>query len=629
MIDMVDYEELGFKCGIEIHQQLGTDTKLFCNCGTDLENVNPDSKVSRSLRPVAGEEGEVDRAAKFEFLRDKEFVYHSFKDHNCLVELDEEPPHPIDREAMDIAVTSAEMLSCNVPDEIHVMRKTVIDGSNTSGFQRTAVVGRKGDINLDKGNVGIESIALEEESAGINQKGDKRSVFDLDRLGIPLIEIGTSPDINDPEHAKQAALKLGMILRSTGKVKRGLGTIRQDVNVSIDEGARVEIKGFQEVKQIDKLVENEVKRQKSLLEIKEELEERGIESIEEEVKDVTEVFEGTENQIIASILEDNGSVFAVKISFEGLMNKELCGGKTLGREFADYAKAYGLKGIMHTDEETGKYDLEKEFDKVRTGMGKEEGETVVIAAGEGEKPKKAIEAVKERAEKALNGVPEETRTANNDFTTSYARPLPGSSRMYPETDIPPFVVDEDYLTSIRENLPDTLEERKEKAEEEAGRQLAEQLHNASKLRLYENVKDKVDMDEREVANFLVNKLEDISSRYEVDTDQLGEKDLVATLNLIEGGEITSDAVPDVVEKVVEESKSPQEVVDELGLGTLGEEEVRKAVKEVLEDKKELVESQGEHAKGALMGLVMEEVKGEAEGSLVSRILDEELGKRLD
>ncbi|MCJ7450246.1 MAG: Glu-tRNA(Gln) amidotransferase subunit GatE [Candidatus Nanohaloarchaeota archaeon QJJ-9] len=626
---MVDYEELGFKCGIEIHQQLGTDTKLFCNCGTDLENVNPDSKVSRSLRPVAGEEGEVDRAAKFEFLRDKEFVYHSFKDHNCLVELDEEPPHPIDREAMDIAVTSAEMLSCNVPDEIHVMRKTVIDGSNTSGFQRTAVVGRKGDINLDKGNVGIESIALEEESAGINQKGDKRSVFDLDRLGIPLIEIGTSPDINDPEHAKQAALKLGMILRSTGKVKRGLGTIRQDVNVSIDEGARVEIKGFQEVKQIDKLVENEVKRQKSLLEIKEELEERGIESIEEEVKDVTEVFEGTENQIIASILEDNGSVFAVKISFEGLMNKELCGGKTLGREFADYAKAYGLKGIMHTDEETGKYDLEKEFDKVRTGMGKEEGETVVIAAGEGEKPKKAIEAVKERAEKALNGVPEETRTANNDFTTSYARPLPGSSRMYPETDIPPFVVDEDYLTSIRENLPDTLEERKEKAEEEAGRQLAEQLHNASKLRLYENVKDKVDMDEREVANFLVNKLEDISSRYEVDTDQLGEKDLVATLNLIEGGEITSDAVPDVVEKVVEESKSPQEVVDELGLGTLGEEEVRKAVKEVLEDKKELVESQGEHAKGALMGLVMEEVKGEAEGSLVSRILDEELGKRLD
>ncbi len=263
----IDYQKLGFKCGIEIHNRLATEQKLFCSCPARFSELDkPSFTIFRKLRAVPGEMGEVDVAAEFEFLRDRDYVYQVYEDACCLVELDEEPPHELNREALYIALQIAKMLNCEIPEEIHVMRKTVIDGSNTSGFQRTAIVGLNGWIETSKGRVKITSVCLEEESAGIVKKSGKKVIYRLDRLGIPLVEISTAPDIKDPEHAREVAEKIGMIVRSTGKSQRGIGVTRQDLNISIEKGARVEIKGVQELELIPKVLEYEVKRQLELIE---------------------------------------------------------------------------------------------------------------------------------------------------------------------------------------------------------------------------------------------------------------------------------------------------------------------------------------------------------------------------
>lgn len=257
----LDYKKIGFKSGLEIHQQLETK-KLFCECPSLVNDPSKaDIKITRKLRPVVGETGEIDVAALHEMKKGKFFVYEACSTSSCLVELDEEPPHPLNKKALNIALQVSKMLNAEIVDEIQVMRKTVIDGSNVSGFQRTALVARNGFIETSKGKVKIPLICLEEEAAKRITQDEKSVTFRLDRLGVPLIEVGTDPDIVDPDHAKETAEKIGMILRSTGKVKRGIGSVRQDINVSIKGHPRVEIKGFQDLKSIPKILDYEVKRQ--------------------------------------------------------------------------------------------------------------------------------------------------------------------------------------------------------------------------------------------------------------------------------------------------------------------------------------------------------------------------------
>ena len=256
----INYEALGFKCGLEIHQQL-EGKKLFCNCLTLNSDKEPNVKVERKLRAVAGETGEIDIAAQHEMSKNRRFVYESSSEDTCLVEYDEEPPHGLNKEALETALKVALLLNAKIVDEIQVMRKTVIDGSNVSGFQRTALIAMDGFIETSHGKVSIPTICLEEEAAQKIWEGKDFVKYRLERLGIPLVEIATGTEIKNPEHAKEVASHIGMILRSVEGVKRGLGTIRQDVNISIRSGARTEIKGFQELKIIPKIIEYEVKRQ--------------------------------------------------------------------------------------------------------------------------------------------------------------------------------------------------------------------------------------------------------------------------------------------------------------------------------------------------------------------------------
>jgi Glu-tRNA(Gln) amidotransferase subunit E-like FAD-binding protein len=263
---MIDYQKIGFKCGLEIHNRLNTKTKLFCNCKPRFSESKPIEIIKRKLRAVAGEMGQVDVAALYEYLRDRTFFYNCYPEETCLICIDEEPPKSINKEALEVVLQVTKLLKAEIPDEIHIMRKIVIDGSNVCSFQRTAVVGLNGILETSLGKVGITNICLEEEAAGIVKQEDNEITYRLDRLGIPLIEIGTAPDVKNPEHAKEVAEKLGMIIRSTGKSQRGIGVTREDLNVSITKGARTEIKGVQELEMIPAIIENEVKRQQNLIE---------------------------------------------------------------------------------------------------------------------------------------------------------------------------------------------------------------------------------------------------------------------------------------------------------------------------------------------------------------------------
>ncbi|UCD04448.1 MAG: Glu-tRNA(Gln) amidotransferase subunit GatE, partial [Candidatus Woesearchaeota archaeon] len=258
----MDYKKLSFKSGLEIHAQIDSH-KLFCNCPSILRQDPPDGSIRRELRPLAGETGEIDIAALYERKKYKKYIYEYYSDTNCELEIDECPPYPINQEALTVALTVAKLLHCNFPDTIQVMRKTVIDGSNTSGFQRTVLVGMDGWLETTFGKVGINYLILEED-AGRRVAEDKKSVtYRLDRLGIPMLEIVTAPDMKTPEQVVEVARKIGLLVRATGKAMRGIGTVRQDVNVSIKGHCRVEMKGVQDLRLMQKYIDTEIKRQQT------------------------------------------------------------------------------------------------------------------------------------------------------------------------------------------------------------------------------------------------------------------------------------------------------------------------------------------------------------------------------
>ncbi len=261
-----DYKSLGLTAGLEIHQQLNT-SKLFCECPGILRSDEPSYTIERKLNPVVGETGIIDVAAEYEKSKGKKFIYQVYDDTNCLVELDEEPPHQINQNALKIALQISLLLNCEIFPVAQVMRKTVIDGSNTSGFQRSVMIAHDGFVEVDGSKISIDSVMLEEDSARLIEKNDKETIFRLDRLGIPLVEITTGPHLHTPEQIKFAALKIGEIIRSCD-VKRGIGTIRQDLNISMKGSPRVEIKGFQDPKMMIQTIDKEIERQKKCLQEK-------------------------------------------------------------------------------------------------------------------------------------------------------------------------------------------------------------------------------------------------------------------------------------------------------------------------------------------------------------------------
>ncbi|MGV8143552.1 MAG: Glu-tRNA(Gln) amidotransferase subunit GatE [Methanothermobacter sp.] len=623
----MDYDKLGLKMGLEIHQQLNTRNKLFCPCECNLTDKKPDKKILRNLRPTQSELGKIDRAAFEESRRKLRFLYESYNQHTCLVETDEEPPHPLNPEALEVSLIIASLMNMKVVDEFHTMRKQVIDGSNTGGFQRTGLVATDGYMDTDYGRVTIENLCLEEDAARrMGQKGNK-TVFRLDRLGIPLVEITTDPSIKHPEQVKDVAYQIGQVLRST-KVKRGLGTIRQDLNISIREGARVEIKGVQDLDLMPKMVENEVKRQINLISIKDDLLQREAQ-VSDEIFDVGELFQKTESKIISKALKNGKKLLAIKLEgFSGILGREIQPGRRFGTELAGYAKKMGVGGIFHTDELPAYGITTEEVSNVLKAMKASENDLFVLVADDEEKAKNALLEVQRRAKTALLGVPEETRKVLEDANSEYLRPLPTASRMYVETDIPAIVISTNYIKRVKSNLPELPQEKKERIREEhdLSEDLASQLIRMDKAEDFENLTPRYNKVEPTlIASTLAYTIKELR-REGLDVNLLTLEILEDTLDLIERDTIPAAAVPDVLRSVAKNGYTPQEAAQKEGLKKLNENEVQDTIHELVLENHELIKQRGMGAMGPLMGKAMAKFQGKADGKQVNKLLREEIDK---
>ena len=612
----MDYKTAGLKAGIEIHQQLNTKEKLFCHCQTLLrDSIEHSGEFFRYLRVTESEMGEIDRAAQEEMKRDRKFHYYTY-DTTCLVENDEEPPAPLNDEALSVCLTLAKMFGMTPVQQVHTMRKLVIDGSNTSGFQRTALVALNG--TLPNGGE-IETICLEEEAA----QRVKDDIFSLDRLGIPLIEITTSPCMHTPEEVQEVAEYIGMVLRSTGKVKRGIGTIRQDVNISIRGGARVEIKGVQELELIAEVVRREVQRQQNLLAIKSELLQKKA-SVHDNSKNVTELFKETKS----TVLKKAKRIYAVNLEgFAGIVGREIQPDRRLGSEMSDYAKKCGVGGIFHTDELPAYGVTAEEVSRLRAHMNAGVQDCVVIVAAVNDHQAAcALNQVIIRAQLAVSDkpVPEETRKMLESGSSAYMRPLPGAARMYPETDVLPLIVDDNRWNST--TVPELLTVKAQRYAQEYSidRNYATQLALSEKLPLFERaVAEGI---KPRLAVFTILSTSTELRREGVEVGKITDKDYLATWHAVESGRAAKEAIPDLLRGLAS-GNTIEEVLQKLA-PTVSREDLESIIHKIIADRSDFVLQKGQAALGPLMGVVMHEVRGSVDGKMVSEILKKEIAATL-
>lgn len=600
------------KIGLEIHQQLDCK-KLFCNCSSELSETYI-SEVIRMLRPTQSELGDIDKAAVEEAKKNLRFKYQ-VADNCCLVELDEEPPHTPNKEAINISLTIAKMLNADIVDEINFMRKLVIDGSNTAGFQRTALIATNGEID----GVKIQTVCLEEDAARKIEERQGETVYRLDRLGIPLVEIATAPSIEEPEKAKDVAERIGLLLRATKKVKRGIGTIRQDLNISIDQGARVEIKGVQDLNSIPKVIEKEVLRQTALVDLKNTLAERGIKIVDTKITDVSEVFKNTNCKIIKNLLQKG--LFGLKLAgFGGLLASALpC---RLGKECAAKIRYLGIKGLLHSDENLSDYGISvQEIDQIKKILGIKDKDAFIIIGEERAAAEKAFEKILERAETCLSHVPEEVRRALPDNTTEYMRPMPGEARMYPETDVLPVRTTE-KIKQIK--LPE-LPERKISRfcrEYKIGEEQAKQIIKLGWEDSYEKFVKKYDPSI--VARTFLHTIPELEKISELNIAKITDNALDEIFNFVARGVFAKEGIPEVLTCMVRDNITAGEAVKKTALGAISRERLEKIIDAIIEERKELVEEKGEEAFGPLMGLVMEKARGKIDGKLIATVLRKRL-----
>ncbi|MGA3192879.1 MAG: Glu-tRNA(Gln) amidotransferase subunit GatE [Candidatus Bathyarchaeia archaeon] len=632
----LDYEKIGLKVGLEIHQQLNTSTKLFCSCKPALFKEEPEITFLRRLRPTQSELGQVDPAAFFEFQKGVKILYEANNATSCLVEMDEEPPHALNKEAVETVLTAALMMNAKPVGEIHVMRKTVIDGSNTTGFQRTCVVALNGEIKVGLKTVPIQHASLEEDAA--RKTGEEREStikYRIDRLGIPLIEVATAPVIKSPNEAEEVALAIGRILRATGKAMRGLGSIRQDINISIPRGALIEIKGLQELELVSIVVEYEVRRQLNLIRINEELKNRGLEEDQLKAKffNVEDVFKNTKCKVIQKALEKKQQVLAVKLpKFNGLLKLELGPNLRLGTEMADRAKFWGrVGGIFHTDELPAYGITAEEVEKLRNNLDAHAEDAVVLVADDRENAEDALGAVVERAREAIAGVPQETRAPNPDGTTRYMRPRPGAARMYPETDIPPVQISDVNVDRIRSHLPELPEQKLERLQKEyrLNAKLAKQVLNSEYGELFENIVRQSKVPPTTIAAFMTETLKALK-RDGVTVEKVSDRQLGDIFRLVGEEKLAKEAISEVFTWLSKnEERTVEAAIKELGLQAIPEAELEKLVTKIVEENKELIKKHGESSFSVLMGIAMNNLRGKANAALVSKVLRQKLKEALE
>ena len=659
----LDPTALGFMCGLEIHQQLATGklhsrqpSNLYEDGIEEIEGRWP--SAHRRLRAARGEGGRIDIAARFEQRRNRSFVYYQSPNAG-LIEMDEAPPLEHDAAAVEIAMTMAAMMDAKPVGALQAMRKTVVDGSNTSGFQRTTLIATHGSIQTPSGSVGVDVICLEEDSA---RKLDTRStpdgeqvVYTLDRLGVPLVEVATAPDVQTPEHAKETALALGTLLRDTRRVRRGLGSIRQDLNVSIGAGDRVEIKGCQDLDWIPRIIRLEMARQLHFHRLANELRtELGVEplpshrdlddaSVEASVavkvaeqipfqlQDTTSVFTNCESKMVTESLSAGAVVLGLSLpGFTGKLGSKTLDNEgaqlpRLGRELASAAKLAGVKGIFHSDELPAYGITELETAACTSIL----GDCFVLCVAPKWQAELALEGVHSRACRAYHRIPQEVRNvvirkgAPEDGTTTAMRPLPGGARMYPETDIPTTPIASEFWTSIKANLPPSREERFARLSSSglSDNQIAALVTGELDDYFMDGISGELALPSKAWASALLDH----------GTEKVNA--LAAAIHLRESGTITREGVGPLVNDADTDdipillawmtSEAASRGFEPADTGA-----VDAAVAAVLVERADFVAERGMEALGPLMGVVMGKLGGAADGKAVSAALKEQIQRLL-
>ncbi|MBM3282235.1 MAG: Glu-tRNA(Gln) amidotransferase subunit GatE [Candidatus Diapherotrites archaeon] len=630
---MNEFSKHPVTCGLEIHQQLDTG-KLFSRTPTTLRDDAPEFTFKRKLHAVASETGKMDAAALEAMHKKQTFIYQGHHENTSLVETDEEPPHTIDEDALNVALEVSLLCNASIVDTMLVMRKTVIDGSNTSGFQRTAQVSFGGHVTLDDGTpIRVQGIAIEEDSARPMEKKDHEITYRLDRLGFPLIELATMPDIHTPEQAKQTALKIGEVMRITGQVKRGLGSIRQDINISVPGGARVELKGVQELDLIDEYVRREMQRQNVLLEMKEVLKKEGLthEMVNSQAgMNITKIVEKYPSKMIQTALQKKQAIYAVRLPYmHGRMGKEVQPGRRIGSEISSYVKARaGLQGLLHGDENLSNYGFTSEnITEIRTLTHCHEKDSFAIVMGEEGKCKHAIDVIKHRVAQLLEGVPEETRNALEGGNSEYSRPLPGAARMYPETDADDIRVNENMLRELSKDLPRWANERKTNyIKRGLSEKLAEEMKLDNKARFFEKLLTK-GYDPTTTATLLLNTLSNVHKEKPL-VNKLTEKQLEELLSAEKNKKVLREKFGDVLK---EWSDFPQEkletILSRMKMENADEGEIERVIRQIMDKNQHLIIAKGMNSQQAFMGLAMQALRGKAQGYFIAQAVEKELKKR--
>ncbi|RNJ76999.1 MAG: Glu-tRNA(Gln) amidotransferase GatDE subunit E [Nitrosopumilus sp. H13] len=621
----------GVLVGLEIHQQLATNRKLFCEC-RQAESEEYFAKFQRRLRASKSELGEMDPAALFEGTKSKTMIYYANPQSSCLVERDEEPPHELDKNARDTALVMALALGSSVFDEIYPMRKTVVDGSNTTGFQRTMLVSRGGSYDVDGKKIGIQSICLEEDAAKI--LGEEKSVkkYGLGRLGMPLVEIATEPFEADPKEIKKIALSLGRILRSTKKVRRGLGSIRQDVNVSIRGGGVViEVKGVQQLDQLEGVVEYEAKRQHGLLQISKEIQKRNWVHDSGNVRNVTELFSESGSKIVANAIKKGHEIHAISFGgMAGMFGYSPHEGVRLGRDVAELVRFFGLGGIFHSDELPNYGIKEQDVDNLREALGAGSNDGFLILAGPDEQMPVIIRQIISRIEHIRDaGIPADTRLATPSGETKFLRPRPGAARMYPETDVPPVMVTQDELAAAQRNVPKSWDESLAELQEKykLNPQLSAQIFDSRYADLFERIAE-TGANPTFVASVLCSTITNLE-RSGLNPSLLRDGEILKTFEFLGEKKIAKESVEIIFEAIMGgRADTVEDAMKSASISIVDQGDLEEIIEDVVEKNIEMVKNQKERAVGPLMGMVMKELRGKASGEMVSRILLESIKKRL-
>jgi len=681
-------EGLGFMCGLEIHQQLATG-KLHSRMPSELYDFGLDEipnnwpRSQRKLRAAQGEGGRIDVTARFESKRNRSFVYVQ-SPNSGLIELDEAPPLNHDENAVDAVLTMAAMMNAKPVSSMQAMRKTVVDGSNTSGFQRTTLVATNGFIETNLGNVGIDVICLEEDSARkleTESTSDGEIVFyTLDRLGIPLVEIATAPDIQTPEHAKEVALMLGTLLRDTRRVRRGLGSIRQDLNVSIACGVRVEIKGCQDLEWVPQIIKIEMARQLHMYRLANELREeaelpmlppdRRLDSIPVEnrvalsaasklplkTEELTNLFANSNSEMVEKALSSGSVVLGLKLQgFAGKIGtKELDENGAqmprLGRELASSAKQAGVAGIFHSDELPAYGITSADVDAVRNELQLSDSDAFILCVAPKWQAELALESVLLRARRAFHRIPGEVRNvvirkgAPEDGTTTAMRPLPSGARMYPETDIQVLNLELHRWDKIRSNLPMNKQQRLSRLQKydissnQVEAILGSELDDIFISGLTENELSSTSLTPKPWASILLdNSRSEISNKSNVPVSNVSWELLALLVYSRDQGIITREGIVPLGSKYLlsidEDFSTFDKKIDWIsktaeleGFIPADSSSVEKVIDVIIAEKLDFIQSKGMASIGPLMGMVMAKLGGSADGKLVNSILLDKIKK---